>query len=271
MKIPKYLSLMAGIIFCLHACQTDLMDYEGEAGVYFAVQHPWPSGAGDTITWEMSPISNISFFLQEKKDSTIDIRVQLLGNPVAHDRYFKVTVVDTGTTAKVGHDYDPVEEIHTLPANAHYADMKIKLYKQADLSGRSRSLMLRLEETADFRLPFGTWYPWPTQHKWSPNVGAPEEDISAIEHTILISDVVQQPEGWWPGLLGTFTVKKFNMMCEMFDLTIQDFSSNTVMTSSRAKAYGQRFDAYLEAQRKAGNEILEDDGTPMKMGIVLYN
>ena len=182
-------------------------------------------------------------FLQEKKDSTIDIRVQLLGNPVAHDRYFKVTVVDTGTTAKVGHDYDPVEEIHTLPANAHYADIKIKLYKQADLSGLSRSLMLRLEETADFRLPFGTWYPWPTQHKWSPNVGAPEEDISAIEHTILISDVVQQPEGWWPGLLGTFTVKKFNMMCEMFDLTVQDFSSNTVMTSSRAKAYGQRFDA----------------------------
>ena len=271
MKIPKYLSLMAGIIFCLHACQTDLMDYEGEAGVYFAVQHPWPSGAGDTITWEMSPISNISFFLQEKKDSTIDIRVQLLGNPVTHDRYFKVVVVDTGTTAKVGHDYDPVEEIHTLPANAHYADMKIKLYKQADLSGLSRSLMLRLEETTDFRLPFGTWYPWPTQHKWSPNVGAPEEDISAIEHTILISDVVQQPEGWWPGLLGTFTVKKFNMMCEMFDLTIQDFSSNTVMTSSRAKAYGQRFDAYLEAQRKAGNEILEDDGTPMKMGTVLYN
>lgn len=271
MKIPKYLSLMAGIIFCLHACQTDLMDYEGEAGVYFAVQHPWPSGAGDTITWEMSPISNISFFLQEKKDSTIDIRVQLLGNPVAHDRYFKVTVVDTGTTAKVGHDYDPVEEIHTLPANAHYADMKIKLYKQADLSGRSRSLMLRLEETTDFRLPFGTWYPWPTQHKWSPAIGAPDEDISAIEHTILISDVVQQPEGWWAGLLGTFTVKKFNMMCEMFDLTVQDFSSNTVMTSTRAKAYGQRFDAYLEAQRKAGNEILEDDGTPMKMGTVLYN
>lgn len=271
MKIPKYLSLMAGIIFCLHACQTNLMDYEGEAGVYFAVQHPWPSGAGDTITWEMSPISNISFFLQEKKDSTIDIRVQLLGNPVAHDRYFKVTVVDTGTTAKVGHDYDPVEEIHTLPANAHYADMKIKLYKQADLSGLSRSLMLRLEETTDFRLPFGTWYPWPTQHKWSPAIGAPDEDISAIEHTILISDVVQQPEGWWAGLLGTFTVKKFNMMCEMFDLTVQDFSSNTVMTSTRAKAYGQRFDAYLEAQRKAGNEILEDDGTPMKMGIVLYN
>ncbi len=260
---------MAGIIFCLHACQTNLMDYEGEAGVYFAVQHPWPSGAGDTITWEMSPISNISFFLQEKKDSTIDIRVQLLGNPVAHDRYFKVTVVDTGTTAKVGHDYDPVEEIHTLPANAHYADMKIKLYKQADLSGLSRSLMLRLEETTDFRLPFGTWYPWPTQHKWSPAIGALDEDISAIEHTILISDVVQQPKGWWAGLLGTFTVKKFNMMCEMFDLTVQDFSSKTVMTSTRAKAYGQRFDAYLEAQRKAGNEILEDDGTPMKMGTVL--
>lgn len=261
--------LVLSVICCLNSCETELMDYEGDAGVYFAVQYPWISGAGDTTLWEFSPVSEVSFFLLDKKDSLIDIRVQILGDPVNADRYFKVVVVDTGTTAKAGYDFDPIDERQLMPANAHYIDMKVKVYKQADLSGGRKSLMLRLEETTDFRLPFNTWYPWPGQHEWAPTTGADKQDISAIEHTIYISDIVSEPAGWWGGLLGTFTVKKFNMMCEMFDLTINDFSKEN-MGSSRAKAYGQRFDTYLKAQKEAGNEILEEDGTPMEMGSVLY-
>ncbi|MDE6452528.1 MAG: DUF4843 domain-containing protein, partial [Odoribacter sp.] len=202
------------------------------------------------------------------RDSVIPIRVQITGDAVNYERYFKVVVVDTGTTAVSGHDFDPIAEIQTVAANTRYTDMKIKLYKQPDLSGMSRSLMLRLEETADFRLPFSIWYPWPGQHGWSPSTGAEVIDISAIEHTIYISDVVKQPEGWWLGLLGDFTVKKFNMMCEMFGLTIEDFSKEN-MDANRARALGQRFDAYLKAQKEAGNEILEENGKPMTMGSVL--
>ena len=58
-------------------------------------------------------------------------------------------------------------------------------------------------------------------------------------------------------------------MCEMFHLTIDDFSKET-MNSNRAKAYGQRFDTWLQTQKQNGNEILEEDGTPMKMGDFLY-
>lgn len=266
-RLTKYLCMLS-VLFMLNGCETDLMDYEGDAGVYFAVQYPWPSGAGDSLQWELTPVTNVSFFLLDKQDSIIPIRVQITGNAAAYDRYFKVVVVDTGTTAVAGHDFDPVAETQKIAANTHYTDMKIKLYKQADLSGTSRSLMLRLEETPDFRLPLGTWYPWPGQHKWAPSTGAEVVDISAIEHTIYISDVVMEPEGWFSGLLGKFTVKKFNLMCEMFGLTIDDFSK-TNMNSNRARAFGERFNAYLRAQKEAGNEILEDDGTPMTMGTVL--
>lgn len=267
-RLIIYLAVVA-VVCGFYSCETDLMDYEGDAGVYFAVQYPWTSGYGDTTMWEMNPSTDVSFFLQDKTDSLITIRVQLLGDPVNYDRHFKVTVVDTGTTAVVNHDYDPIDEVQLLAANQHYTDMPIKLYKQDDLSGSQKSIMLRLEETSDFRLPINTWHPWPGQHGWSPSTGAAYVDISAIEHTIYISDVVRQPAGWWAGILGAFTVKKFNMMCEIFDLTINDFSKEA-MSSSRAKAYGQRFDAYLNAQREAGHEVLEDDGTPMKMGNALY-
>lgn len=264
----KYL-LIFSVLFALYSCKTEMMDYEGDAGVYFAVQYPWPSGAGDTIQWEFTPVSDVSFFLEEREDSVIKVRVQILGDAVERDRYFKIVVVDTGTTAVVNHDYEPISETQLIPANQHFSDIKVTLHKATDLVGIKRSLMLRLEETPDFRLPFGTWFPWPRQHKWAPTVGAATEDIAAIEHTIYISDIVKQPDGWWAGLLGVFTVKKFNMICEMFDLTINDFSK-TNMSSSRAKACGQRFDAYLKAQKDAGNEILEDDGTPMAMGSALY-
>lgn len=266
--IIKYIAIITAL-FCLNSCEQDLMDYEGEAGVYFAVQFPWPSGYGDTTLWELSPQSNVSFFLQKKADSTIKVRVQIIGNTIDRDRQFKVVVVDTGSTAIVEHDYDPIPEIHTIRAHTHYTDIPVKVYKQADLTETSRKVMLRLEETPDFSLPIGTWYPWPGQHKWSPTVGGEKVDISAIEHTIIISDLIQVPEGWFLGLLGKFTVKKFNLMCEMFHLTIDDFSKET-MNSNRAKAYGQRFDTWLQTQKQNGNEILEEDGTPMKMGDFLY-
>ncbi len=266
--VIKYMAIIS-TLFYLNGCEQDLMNYEGDAGVYFAVQFPWPSGYGDSTMWELSPISDVSFFLKEKADSTIKVRVQITGNPIEKDRNFKVVVVDTGTTAVVGHDYEAIPEMHTVLANTHYTDIPVKLYKQTDLAGTSRKIMLRLVETPDFHLPIGTWYPWPEQHKWSPTVGGEKVDISAIEHTIVISDIVKEPSGWFAGLLGKFSVKKFTLMCQMFHLTIDDFSKEN-MNSSRATAYGQRFDAWLKTQKKEGNEILEEDGTSMKMGDYLY-
>ena len=267
-RLTRYLCVLS-VLFMLNSCKTDLMTYEGDAGVYFAVQYPWQSGYGDSLQWELSPVTDVSFFLLDVQDSVIPIRVQITGDAADYDRYFRVVVVDTGTTAVVGHDFEPIAETQKVAAGTHYTDMKIRLYKQADLSGLRRSLMLRLEETTDFRLPLGTWYPWPGQYKWAPAVGAETVDISAIEHTIYISDVVSEPEGWWGGLLGDFTVKKFYLMSEMFDLTIDDFSKEN-MNSNRARALGERFDAWLKAQRETGNEVLEEDGTPMEMGAALY-
>lgn len=266
--IIKYITIISAL-FSLNSCEQELMDYEGDAGVYFAVQFPWQSGYADSTKWELSPVSDVSFFLEKKADSTIKVRVQITGNTIDRDRQFKVVVVDTGSTAIVNHDYDPIPEIHTIRANTHYTDIPVKVYKQPDLSNSRRKIMLRLEETTDFRLPINTWYPWPDQHKWSPAVGSETVDISAIEHTIIISDIVKEPEAWFAGLWGNFTIKKFNLMCKMFNLTIDDFSKGA-MNTTRAKAYGQRFDAWLQTQKKNGNEILEEDGTPMKMGDYLY-
>ncbi|MEG0796581.1 MAG: DUF4843 domain-containing protein [Odoribacter sp.] len=261
-NLIKYI-LGVSALCSLGGCNTDLMNYEGNAGVYFAVQYPWISGAGDSTVWQMVPITDVSFFLLDVKDSTINIRVQLLGDPVAHDRYFSIAVVDTATTAVVGYDYDPLESNYKLAANTHYTDIKVTVHKQDDLSGKQRKFMLELKETPDFKLPVNMWYPWPGQYKWEPSIGAGSQDISAIRHTVYISDVVKTPAGWLLGIFGSFSKTKFDKMCEVLNLTINDFSKEA-MNSVRAKALAQRMDAYLK-----DHPILDEDGKPMGMGTMI--
>lgn len=249
--------LLIGISFS--NCHTALMDYEGEAGVYFAVQHPWLSGGGDSVQWEMSPSTEVSFFFTERSDSSVRIRVQLLGNPLPQDRYFRIVVVDTGTTATVNHDYDALEGQYLLAGNRHYTDVKIHLHKQVDLAGKRKSIMLRLEETPDFRLPIDVWHPWPSQHTWIPAVGADKVNISAIEHTVYISDITVVPTGWNSSYFGAFSKTKLDKMCEVLGLTYDDFSKER-MNRVRAESVGLRMAAYLK------DFPANDENGPMEMG-----
>lgn len=243
----------------LNSCETDLMDYEGDAGVYFAVQHPWSSGFGDSIQWEMCPSTDISFFFAKKVDSTITIRVQILGPRLPQDRYFKMVVVDTGTTATVNHDFDALADRYVMAANTHYTDVKINLHKQSDLAGQKRKVMIRLEETPDFKLPMNTWYPWPKQDTWTPSAGTEGVDISAIEHTLYISDISVAPSGWSPYYFGTFSKTKFDKMCEVLILTYDDFLKES-LNPIRSLSIALRMAAYLE------NFPTPDETGPMEMG-----
>ncbi|MDE5611477.1 MAG: hypothetical protein K2I90_05610, partial [Odoribacter sp.] len=77
-RLTRYLCVLS-VLFMLNGCKTDLMNYEGDSGVYFAVQYPWQSGYGDSLQWELCPETEVSFFLLDVQDSVIPIRVQITG------------------------------------------------------------------------------------------------------------------------------------------------------------------------------------------------
>lgn len=258
------LSILAGIF--LFGCKAQMMDYEGKAGVYFAVQHPWASGGGDSTSWEYSPKTEVPFIMTTSTDSVVGLKVKLLGNLVNNDRNFRMVIVDSGTTAIAGTDYDVPQKDYVLAANTSTQIVYVNVHKASSLKDTQRTIMIELVPTADFQLPINTWYPAPGQYGYSPKPGAPTENISAIRHTIVLSDVItSQPAGWLPGFFGDFSREKYNVLCDWFDLSWDDFS-RVKMDPNRSRALGQKAKYRLEELQAAGNPVLEADGTPMKMG-----
>ncbi len=258
------LSVLAGIV--LFGCKTDMMDYEGRAGVYFAVQNPFVGGIGDSTSWPYTPLTEIPFITTTSTDSAVKLRVKLLGNLVNKDRTFKMVIVDSGTTAIEGTDYDLPQTEYVLSANTISKEVVIKVHRSSSLKDTLRKVMFELVPTADFALPINTWFPAPGQYGYSPKPGAPIENISAIRHTIIISDVItSQPSGWLPGFFGDFSRKKYIILAEWYNLTWDDFTRAN-MDPNRSRALGQRAKYRLEELEAEGNPVLEADGTPMKMG-----
>lgn len=250
----------------LFGCKTEMMDYEGKPGVYFANQQAFVGGGGDSTSWPYSPITEVPFITTTSNDSLVKIKVKLLGNLVNKDRTFKMVVVDSGTTAILGTDYDLPEQNHILKANEASANVYVKVYRAPSLKDTTRKLMFTLVETTDFELPIDTWYPAPGQYGYSPKPGAPVQNISVVRHTILLSDVItNQPTGWFGGFYGDFSKAKYQFLADYFELTWGDFSREK-MDTNRARALGQRAKYRLEELEAEGNPVLEADGTPMKMG-----
>lgn len=101
--------LIISLTTWLYACETEMMGYEGESGVYFMMQKAPPSGYGDLEQYEYVDTTLIPFAMFTAKDTVLPIRVRIIGDVAGHDRYFTIRVVDTLTTAKAGEDYEPFE------------------------------------------------------------------------------------------------------------------------------------------------------------------
>lgn len=256
--------ILAGIL--LFGCKAEMMDYEGKAGVYFAVLQPFFGGSGDSTSWPYTPVTEVPFITTTSNDSAVSLNVKLLGNMVNKDRTFKMVIVDSGTTAIKGTDYDLTETDYVLSANTSSKEVLVNIYRTPSLKDTLRKVMFELVPTADFELPINTWYPAPGQYGYTPKPGAPVEEISAIRHTIILSDVItNQPTGWLPGFFGDFSKKKYEILAEWYDLTWDDFTRAN-MDPNRSRALGQRAKYRLEELEAEGNPVLEADGTPMKMG-----
>lgn len=150
----------------------------------------------------------------------------------------------------------------------HFTDIYVKFFRTPALKDTFRKAMFRLVQTPDFTLPIDIWYAPRPQHSWSPSVGAPTQNIDAIRHTVVISDVLRNaPAGWFLGIFGDFSKKKFELLCEWYNLSMVDFLSTTVMPINRARSIAQRAKIRLDELTAAGNPVMEADGvTPMKMG-----
>ena len=114
-------------------------------------------------------------------------------------------------------------------------------------------LTVRLEESADFKLPLKRWIPFGSIY------GSTDKVVNPLVHVIGINDQVVVPKQWTANYWGAFSPTKFKLVCVVLGLTMQDFEDYKTMNQNRSKALAQNFDRYLKEEKAAGRTVMDKD------------
>ncbi|MDR2282123.1 MAG: DUF4843 domain-containing protein, partial [Sphingobacterium sp.] len=235
----KLLALV--VVLCSVACQKDLLTYAGKEGVYFGVQ--WGPAHGDSTVWAYQHYTAIEFVkMPDVNAKTITLRVMVTGEAKDYDRGFGVRVNVDSSDVVEGVDFEKLQDSYIVPAGKLYVDVPLTLKRTVALQTTTKVLGINLVPSEDLALSIPTWYP--IKPHWSTS-GDPIFD--ATYHRVELSDFPIRPDTWMglanngveAGYLGLFTTKKFNLICELMDLSYEDFESTETMPSIRVGVINQ--------------------------------
>lgn len=266
-KIPLCLWLFTVL---LNSCTKEMMSYEGEIGVYFAVQQ------GDSYlsetNWPYSPFSTINFASFDTTEITVSLKVMVTGPISDRDRHFNLRVNPDSTTAELGVHYTEIPTQVTVAAGAAEAFVEVHLLKTIDLQEQERTLGLQLLPNEDFVLSFPEFHALPEL-----TAGDIVEEFDASMHSLKINDFLVEPAVWYGslqennmegGIFGVFTRKKMELITEVMGITYAEFGSEETMPLVRAMLITNEMQEYLIKRYNEGNPVLEEDGRLMRIGSV---
>lgn len=243
---PIYFFLIAA--FATGCAKSELLRYTDENNVYFSYTRSGTSY--DTI--------NINFaFRGNKTEDSTGFYVNLLGKVTAGNRLFSMKADEATTTAVANKHYRlPVTDSLLIPAGANRKLVPVKILRPADLREKTVSLFLKLSPDNNF------------QTNMSVYDYAATNIVSATKLEIIISDILPKP-GLWDNnssALGAYSRKKLELLIANQVLVLTKFYSGTLYSTTQLTNYARQFQGYLNNQKKAGNMVIEEDGTEMKMG-----
>jgi hypothetical protein len=250
--------LILGIVFLslfgIASCNRDEIDtFNGEDNIYFG-----PSVYGVTVAGIKTITDSVvySFALERASltETVYNIPIYVQGNVSNVDRNVKISI-DPKSTAIQGIHYELPETVK-ISAGQELDMIPVKVYRTPDMKQNSFRLILNLEENESFK----------TNMKSRVVDKLTGRAISFISFKLLIDDKLNQPTGWFVSSLGTFSAKKFYLMCELMNLKPEIFNQKlgSPGLGTADMAYYQSFmKRYLADQKAAGNTIYEDDGKEM--------
>lgn len=265
--MKKLLFKLLGLILVLSsvACQKDLLTYGGKEGIYFGVQ--WGAEHGDSTVWAYQQYTAVEFVkMPDATTKTITLRVMVTGEPKDYERKFGLRVNVDSSDVIEGVDFEKLQSSYTVGVGKSYVDVPITLKRTAALQTMTKVLGINLVPSEALTLSIPTWYP--IKPHWSTS-GDPIFD--ATYHRVELSDFPIRPDTWMGvanngvegGSLGLFTTKKFNLICELMDLSYEDFDSSETMPTIRVGVINQVMRTYLIKEYDAGRPVLEEDGRLM--------
>lgn len=251
----------------LASCEKDIMTYQGEDGIYFDVR--WGKEFREPDQWAHQYYTPIEFGNMTDNSYTVQLRVAASGTIKDYDRPFSIEIGKDSTDAVAGRDYIDFDKEYVIKAGERYAYFDITFNRNKAMEGDTLTLQLKLIPNEHFTCPF-------TNYRDNTRYDLPETsygyNYDATFHKIVVNDVMTKPGQWWggddgSGIFGRFSRKKFLLMMELTNTTIDDYANIQTMPLGRAQAIGEALGRYLLEQADKDNSgayaVLDEDGTLM--------
>ncbi|MBK3516990.1 DUF4843 domain-containing protein [Carboxylicivirga marina] len=213
----KYLPAFAFIIFC--ACQeSERMLFNSQAAIYFNVSDNPGEEESDSLIY--------SFAKGFKQSDTVHVNVKIIGETTNYDRYFKVSVDESLTTAVEGVDFNELAGQYKLPANSFTGFVSLVLNNSLKLQEQSVCVGLRVEESVDFKIGL-------------------QEKLTA---RIIFSDFLMKSpiwDIWLKYYFGTYSRVKHRVFLELFNIDVPQ-SMSEMTEDGLWRSYGTILNNYFK-------------------------
>jgi hypothetical protein len=252
------------IIYCLlftFACKEDRLElYKSPESIYFP---------GEIISSVYQPKDSTFFsfgytsdFIQ---DTLLKIPVATTGARVGYDRTYAMQVL-TSSTLEEGNDFEFENQVYSIKSGRLQDTIRIRLKRSKALRERARKLDIVLLANADFAVQMKSQIV---------GTGAKAQLRYFDRFTLVADDVVGAPWFWdlsrnkaattTIGYLGDYSQKKFQLLIGYFKLDVAEITKE-VMPGNYLVPWAYGLQSYLNDMAAKGSPVLEDNGTPMKMG-----
>ena len=267
-RIIYILSLFALLPF-MGSCEKEIMDYEGQDGLYFDVQ--WDNNPlinTDTTRWIRQHYTLVNFAKEGTMETEVGVKVAVAGSVKDYDRPFDFKVVQDSTTAIVNEEYELLDPPY-IPAGKNHTYLKLKFIRTDRMVDETVKLQIELLPNEHFTLPFkdvgyiNGRFPNDAESIYS------TYDHANV-HNIFINNMLVKPAGWHNVQFGYYySNKKFELLLKLayenFGWVNADFEDRNKMQAGRAEAVARVTRIFLLEQYNLGREhwILDDDGSMM--------
>lgn len=256
MKTIKNILLIISVFSLAYGCQKEMIDFQGENGVYFDMRKKTPSGGGDG---QCTDTTDVTFAAIRADDTTVNVKLMLFGHIENFDRTVNIKIIDTLTTVEVGVDFEAFPTKIVFPAGKEFVLFPIKFLRTEGILNDHKFLGIAIDKSPDFPFQLETYKSLNTTNR-------NEEFDDVAKHVFDISDALFQPSVWNTRWLGNYSDYKFQYINELFNLAQDDWATLILMPHIRMQYIGKNMKRHMQEQENAGKPIYERD----RKGEIIY-
>lgn len=223
-----------------YGCESEYEDYSGTDAIYMN---------------ETTDTTRFSFTYVDVDRQVQEIKIKTIGQVYDYDRTVNLKITPVNAIESV--DFEPLAEQYVVKAGENSLVVPIVMIRTGALQKEEKVIDMELLENEYFK----TYYDYGSGDRvtWV--------KTNRLKQTLIFSEFMnQRPATWDPYVLGTFSQKKFNLICNEMGIAREKFLDSKYM-SYRTNYIASYMKKYLAEQKAAGNTIYEEDGvTEMTMG-----